>query len=253
MIGILDSGLGGLSVFNEVRALIPKASILYVADSAWCPYGSRPYHEIRSRVSTIIDFLIQQGAQIIVIACNSATIACVEFLRTQYPIPIVGMEPGIKPATKATQNGIIGVLATEASLAGEKFHSLVSNHAQAYQIITQPCPDFVSLVEKGILQGPEVEAAIKQYISPMAHADTVVLGCTHYPFLKPAISALYPELTLIDTGPAVAQQVLRRLPVDLHHTPPLIHFYTSGDLETCQSVLPTLSAELSNQISPFPL
>lgn len=228
MIGILDSGLGGLSVLNEIHRLMPDRSFLYLADSAWCPYGNKSYSEIQKRVSSLVDYLLAEGAEIIVIACNSATIACVEYLRANYLVPIVGMEPGVKPAAQATRNGVIGVLATEASLAGEKFHRLLDHHAQDVQVITQPCPDFVTLVEAGELKGQAVTEAIERYVQPMHHADTIVLGCTHYPFLKAEIAELYPDKKLIDTGEAVAQQVYRKSPQqeDRDRTR---RFQTSGD------------------------
>jgi len=245
MIGILDSGLGGLSVLNEIHRLLPNYSTHYLADSAWCPYGNKSYTQIQSRVTTLVDYLIEQGADIIVIACNSATIACVEYLRANYLIPIVGMEPGVKPAAKLSKNGTIGVMATEASLAGEKFHRLVSNHAQGVHVITQPCPNFVTLVEKGEFDTPSVDTAIRQYMAPMIEADTIVLGCTHYPFLKPRIEALYPDKNIIDTGTAVAQQVVRKVPSN--SSAPTTHtFQTSADPDYTTKLLTLLSPQFSN-------
>ena len=243
MIGILDSGLGGLSVLNEIQMLLPHESLIYFGDSAWCPYGTKTYPEIQERVSIIVDLLIERGAEIIVIACNSATIACVEHLRSVYPIPIIGMEPGVKPAAQITETGNIGVFATEASLAGEKFHRLLSSHAKGVKVITQPCPDFVTLVERGILEGLEVEKAIHQYMRPLIaeNVDTVVLGCTHYPFLKMSLLKLYPNLKVIDTGQAVARQVQRKLHLSKEklNTPHLI--ITSGKKEAIIQLIPTLS------------
>ncbi len=225
---------------------MPNHSLHYIGDSAWCPYGNKSYPEIQKRVSGIIDYLISNKAEIIVIACNSATIASVEYLRAEYPIPIVGMEPGVKPAVQITKTGTIGVFATEASLAGEKFHKLVTSHAQDIRVITQPCPEFVSHVEKGELDGAEVEKTIKKYAEPMliGNADTIVLGCTHYPFLKNAISELYPEFSLIDTGVAVAKQVLRRAPSqDDNHPSPIFKFQTTGDAEHATKLLPELCSD----------
>ena len=148
-IGILDSGIGGLSVLNEIRKTLPNESIIYFGDSAWCPYGARDADEIQRRVFAVTDFLLSKNCKLIVIACNSATIAAVEALRASYPVPFVGMEPGIKPAAAITQTGTVGVLATEASLAGKKFHRLVDDHGSGVTIITRPCPDFVELVESG--------------------------------------------------------------------------------------------------------
>ena len=245
MIGILDSGLGGLSVLNEIHRLLPQHSTHYLADSAWCPYGNKSYEQIQERVTTLVDYLLSQGAEIIVIACNSATIACVEYLRANYLVPIVGMEPGVKPAAQASKNGIIGVLATEASLAGEKFHRLLSNHAKGVQVITHPCPDFVTLVEGGELSGSEVDKAIKLYMAPISDADTVVLGCTHYPFLKESIARLYPEKTLIDTGAAVAQQVARKVQL-AEDAQPKHTFQTSGDSKQATELLESLCPQFLN-------
>ena len=255
MIGILDSGLGGLSVLNDINHLMPKQSLCYVGDSASCPYGSKSYEKIQERVTTIVDFLISQGAEIIVIACNSATIACVEALRSVYPIPIIGMEPGVKPAAQITKTGKIGVFATEVSLAGAKFHKLVSNHAQGVEVITQPCPKFVTLVEKGSLRGNNVESAIREYTEPMLarNVDTIVLGCTHYPFLKPEIERLYPNLQIIDTGKAVAKQTGRKTR-DLTESIETSHsFFTSSNSAEASELLYKLSPQfkpLKFQILP---
>ena len=243
MLGILDSGVGGLTVLREIQKLLPGESIHYVGDSAWCPYGSKPAREIQERVFALSDFLIAQGATLIVIACNSATIAAVEALRASYPVPFVGMEPGIKPAAAASKSGVIGVLATEASLAGEKFHRLVTTHASQLRVLTQPCPKFVTLVENGVLDGPEVKAAIAEYTAPMLRegADTLILGCTHYPFLKPALRRELPaHIQLIDTGPAVAHRVASLVLSEKNPTPPEIHLHTTGPLAQLEKLLPIL-------------
>ena len=135
---MLDSGVGGLSVLREIHALLPRHSIHYVGDTAWCPYGTKSFEEIIARTSRLSDELISRGAEVIVLACNSATIAAIESLRAEYPIPFIGMEPGVKPAAALTQTNIIGVLATEVSLRGDKFHRLVSTHAHDLRVITQP-------------------------------------------------------------------------------------------------------------------
>lgn len=257
-IGILDSGFGGLSVLKEIHKLLPEQSLLYVADSAWCPYGNKTSQQIRERVCKIADYLIREGAELIVIACNSATITCVEYLRTLYPVPIVGMEPGVKPAAGITKTGKIGVFATEASLAGEKFNRLVSNHAEDIHVITQPCPKFVTLVESGNTNTPEAKEIIRNYTEPMLEAgvDTIVLGCTHYPFLKDSITTLYPKLQLIDTGAAVARQVERRLPsaLTLVKEKQSFQLLTSGEPEKSSSILSALCHELKeNNFSQLPL
>lgn len=252
MIGILDSGLGGLSVYREIRRLMPEAPITYVADSKWCPYGDKSYDQIYTRVAQIVDFLIDKGASVIVIACNSATIACVESLRAVYPIPIVGMEPGVKPAVSRTRSGVVGVLATEASLAGEKFHKLVAAHSEGVRVITQPCPKFVTLVEKGITDGTEVDQAISEYTDRLITegADTLVLGCTHYPFLSSALSGvLGSEMQMIDTGKAVAEEVSRRYE-QVEGISQQYLCFSSGDIEIANKVSNKLLAlSKSNRIS----
>ncbi|MDB4451435.1 glutamate racemase [bacterium] len=210
VIGILDSGVGGLSVMREIRAQLPEQPLTYIGDTAWCPYGNKDFSEIRDRTFILTDSLIEAGAEVIVVACNSATIVAIEALRSQYPIPFVGMEPGVKPAASLTKTGTIGVLATEASLAGEKFHRLVATHARDLRVITQPCPKFVELVERGILTGAEVEEAIDEYTSAIlkADADVFILGCSHYPFLRPTLEASLPDhIQFIDTGSAIARRV----------------------------------------------
>ena len=246
-IGILDSGLGGLSILNEIRAVLPNESIIYFGDSAWCPYGARHADEIQRRVFAVTDFLIEQGCKMIVIACNSATISAVEALRAAYPIPFVGMEPGVKPAAALTETGTVGVLATEASLAGEKFHRLVSNHADGIKVITRPCPNFVKLVEAGELTGPRARGIIEEEVLPLidAGADVLALGCTHYPFLRPLIEDVVgPDVQIIDTGAAVAQRAASLLPNSSGSASPRHHIYTSGDLNHLKKVLPSLCVDL---------
>lgn len=252
-IGILDSGVGGLSVLKEIHGLLPYSPLHYVGDSAWCPYGNKDPKTIRERVVDIVDYLLAKGAGIIVIACNSATIHAVGHLRATYPVPIVGMEPGVKPAAELSAKGIVGVLATEASIAGEKFHQLVSRHAQGVRVITQPCPRFVELVEAGTLSGPEVDSAVAEILTPLleAEADVIVLGCTHYPFLSPAIEAMLPpEVTLVETGLAVARRVQTQLPTagpDAGRAS--VHVETTGDPDLLKSLLPALLPGVSCDIS----
>jgi glutamate racemase len=237
-IGIFDSGVGGISVLREIRALLPAEHLIYYADSGHCPYGGKPREQIVARACAITERLLERGAKLVVVACNTATIAAVEHLRATYPIPFVGMEPAVKPAAAATRSGVVGVLATGAALAGEKFHHLVAAHARDVRVITQPCPGLVEQVEAGALDTLHTRALVERYVEPLLAqgADVLVLGCTHYPFLRPLIAALAgPGVTLLDTGAAVARQVRRVLERDeaLSTTggTGAIAWETSGDAE----------------------
>ncbi|MGH8540428.1 MAG: glutamate racemase [Stenotrophobium sp.] len=213
-VGVFDSGVGGISVLREIRRVLPGENLIYYADSGHCPYGGKPRKEIVARAVAITEFLLAREAKMIVVACNTATIAAVEHLRETYPMPFVGMEPAVKPAVSQTRSGVVGVLATGAALGGEKFHKLVAQHAQGVRVITQPCPGLVERVEAGDLEGEQTRALVRQYCEPLLTqgADTLVLGCTHYPFLRPLIAEVAgPNVHLLDTGPAVARQARRVL------------------------------------------
>ncbi|MDP0491945.1 MAG: glutamate racemase [Verrucomicrobiota bacterium JB023] len=242
----MDSGVGGLSVWREVRALLPGEDLVYVGDSAFCPYGAKPPEVLRERVGGIVRYLISREAEVIVLACNSATIQAIEWCRETWPeIAFVGMEPGVKPAVAASRSRIIGVLATEASLTGEMFARLVERCGEGCRILTQACPRFVELVEEGRLSGEEAQSAVREYVEPLASegADVLVLGCTHYPFLKQEVARLYPGMTLIDTGLAVARRVKDVL--RLKRSGPGsgqggTAFLTSGDPDVLKRLLPVL-------------
>lgn len=252
MIGIIDSGVGGFSVLREIRALLPDQAITYIGDNAWCPYGNKTYDQIRERTFALTDYLIRGGSEVIVVACNSATIVAIEALRANYLIPFIGMEPGVKPAAAHTKTGTIGVLATEASLRGDKFHHLVATHARGIRVITQPCPKFVELVEQGILSGPQVDAAIDEYTSKMlaAGADVLILGCTHYPFLRDALTARLPgHIRFIDTGDAIARRVDQH--VLIPDKEPLVRILTTGTPENVAALLQILTPEIQASCSPL--
>lgn len=213
-IGVFDSGVGGLSVLREIRRLLPKEEIIYYADSAYCPYGIRPPAEIVSRSAKICDFLLSQGAKMLVAACNTASVAGLDIYRRMYSVPIVGMEPAVKPATAATRNGKVGVLATSVTLSGGRFSSLLERYQNGAEVFSQPCPGLVELVESGRYDSPEALELLNKYLYPLLSmgVDTIVLGCTHYPFLKESVRALAgPMIAVIDTGEAVARQVCRVL------------------------------------------
>jgi len=215
MIGIFDSGVGGLSVFREIRKLLPEERYVYFSDNAHCPYGEKPKEYIIGRARTITDFMLQEGADIIVVACNTATAAAIKTLRAEYSISFIGMEPAVKPAAAITRTGVIGVLATAGTLKADKYLSTKGLHAEDVTVVEHIGQGFVELVENGITTGPKAEAIIMESLEPLldAGADTIVLGCTHYPFLKDTIvkvaSALTPDrnVTVIDPAPAVARHL----------------------------------------------
>jgi len=216
-IGIFDSGVGGISVMKEIRHLLPAEDIIYYADSAHCPYGTKDPAFIRRRIEKVTGFLTGFKVKIIVAACNTASIAGLDFLRQVFPLPIVGMEPAVKPAAASTQNGKVGVMATGVTLAGERFHSLVSRFAGNTEIITVPCPGLVERVESGLINDPETERLLHKFLDPLLSSgvDTVVLGCTHYPLLRPLVELIVgPDIKVIDTGNAVARRVTQVLTGD---------------------------------------
>ena len=213
-IGVFDSGVGCLSVAREIRALLPGETLLYLADTANCPYGGRPLEEIRELSVAAGRELVARGAKVVVVACNTATGAALETLRATLPVPVVGMEPAVKPAAAASRAGKVGVMATEATLRTERFERLTREHAEHATVVAQACPGLVELVEAGELGGDRVRGELDRLLAPLreARVDAVVLGCTHYPFLREAIEeALGPGVRVIDSGAAVARQVERVL------------------------------------------
>lgn len=210
-IGVFDSGLGGLSVLSALKSHLPQANMLYVADSRHAPYGEKEQAFILQRSEIITDFLLQHGAQIIVIACNTATAAAVERLRLRWPeVPIVGVEPGVKPAVAHSSSGKVGVLATPGTLSSQKFLDLIRIHGRHADITVQPCPGLAAEIERGELDTPRLRELVAEFTRPLkeARVDTVVLGCTHYPFIRPLFEeALSPRTRLVDTSDAVARHV----------------------------------------------
>jgi glutamate racemase len=246
-VGVFDSGVGGLSVLREIRALLPRESLLYVADSGHVPYGEKSADFIRERSHRIAEFLLEQGAKALVLACNTATVAAVADLRERYPqLPIVGMEPAVKPAAAATRSGVVGVLATTGTLKSAKFAALLDRFAGDVRVITQPCPGLVERIEAGDLMGPDTRKLLVGYVEPLLAegCDTLILGCTHYPFLRPLLEQwLGPSISLIDTGAAVARQLQRLLASrDLLAAGPrgVDRFWCSGEPMAMQQVLPQL-------------
>jgi len=246
MIGIFDSGLGGLSVLREVRAQLPLHDLIYVADTAYCPYGPRSRDEVRARALAIGRWLRARGCQVILVACNTASSAALDLLRQSLPLPIVGMEPGLKPAAQATRSGRVGVLATCGTLAGDRFATLLQRYSHGIQVLTQPCPGLVERVEAGQLSGPETLAMVQSYLTPLlaAGVDTLVLGCTHYPFLRPVIDQVCGDtVRIIDTGPAVARQLARVCPPASRSVPGQVSYLTSGDASSVAVLVSRLVGE----------
>jgi len=213
-IGIFDSGVGGLSVLREIRRELPHEDLIYVADSGHAPYGDKSPAEIDARAEAIVAFLASLGARAVVVACNTATGVSVDGLRARWSIPIVGIEPAIKPAVATTQSGVVGVLATSQTIASARFARLVETFGGGVTVLAQACPGLAERVEAGDLSGPETCALVRQYVQPLVErgADTLVLGCTHYPFVADAIAATAgPGVTIIDPSAAVARELRRRM------------------------------------------
>lgn len=212
MIGVWDSGVGGLSVLRAIHSRLPAASLQYLADSSYAPYGDKTNDEVIERSKRVTSHLLAQGARMIVVACNTATTCAIAALRAQWPaVPFVGVEPGIKPAVARTRNGRIGVLATRRTVASERLQRLIADHANGATVTLQACPGLVDAIESGTLDDAALRELLDGFCSPLraAHVDTVVLGCTHYPFVASHIQALMgPDVQLIDTAEAVAQRVM---------------------------------------------
>ncbi len=213
-IGVFDSGVGGLSVLRAIREELPAERVLYVADSGFAPYGDRSEGYIEARAHAIVEFLEHEGAKAVVVACNTVTSVAVAALRARFTMPIVAIEPAIKPAVAATASRVVGVLATSVTLASPNVSKLVNAHGSGVDVIMQACPGFVELVERGVLGGDEAVALVERHVRPVLArgADTLVLGCTHYPFLLPAIrSVAGPDVAILDPSEPVARELRRRL------------------------------------------
>ena len=215
LIGVFDSGVGGLSVLRALWAELPSLPMIYLADQAHVPYGPRPLEQVRHFSSEISRWLILQGAELIVVACNTASAAALYALRREFPgTPFVGMEPAVKPAAEQTRSGRVGVLATPATFQGELYASVVERFANGVQLFQDTCPGLVTQIEAGGLNSSETRAILERALSPMLaqQIDTIVLGCTHYPFVIPLIEELSgPQVRVIDPAPAIARQARRLL------------------------------------------
>jgi glutamate racemase len=213
-IGVFDSGVGGLSLLREIRRELPHEDLIYVADSGHAPYGDKPVDIIRQRSAAIVQFLVGEGAKAVVVACNTATSVAVDGLRREWTIPIVAIEPAVKPAAAATRSGVVGVLATSQTIASPRFARLTDAFAGGVEVIAQACPGLVEQIEKGDLSGAATRALVDAYVAPLVErgADTLVLGCTHYPFVTELIADVAgAAVTIVDPAAAVARELRRRL------------------------------------------
>lgn len=243
-IGVFDSGVGGLSVLSEIHQQLPQESLIYIADSGYAPYGHRSCDYIRARCHYLVNVLLAQGAKAIVIACNTATSVAVDELRRWCPVPIIAMEPAIKPARLCTKTGKVAVLATQQTLCSDKVHQLIATHGHDIQVVRQACAGFVELVESGAWQAPATYQLVEQYVQPLVQqgVDTLVLGCTHYPFLCPVIQqAAGEQIRIIDPSAAIARQLQRRLvelgKLSTSNQLGSISFFTTGDVAQVQNII----------------
>ncbi len=250
-LGVFDSGVGGLSVLRAIRAQMPEESVIYFADQGHIPYGPRSMEQIRNFSEAITKFLLEQNAKIVIVACNTASAAALKYLREEFPaVSFVGMEPAVKPAAEHTQTGRVGVLATPATFQGAMYASVVERFATGVKLLQDTCPGLVQEIERGNLNGVETRRILENSLLPMLenNIDTIVLGCTHYPFVIPLIQQIVGEsVRVIDPAPAVAKQVRRVLEAKKIKTPPdgfgEVKFYTSGKTEELKSLLPVLLGE----------
>jgi glutamate racemase len=259
-IGIFDSGIGGLTVLRAIHRLIPDEPLLYLADQAHVPYGPRRLEEVRHFSEIITRYLLDRDARMIVVACNTASAAALKHLRSIFPdVPFVGMEPAVKPAAEHTRSGVVGVLATPATFQGELYASVVERFGQGVKLLQHTCPGLVTQIESGGLESAETRRILEAALQPMLEQgiDTVVLGCTHYPFAIPLIQQITgPDVRVIDPAPAVARQVQRLLIASnlfdldsmiqadkLQKPQNLLQFITTGDPARLESMLPVLLGE----------
>lgn len=252
-IGVFDSGVGGLSVLREIRAVLPAEHLLYVADSGAAPYGERPREFILERAQAIVEFFLCHDIKAIVVACNTATAVAIQSLRSRYPVPMIAIEPAVKPAAEQSRSGVIGILATSQTLASENFLRLAEKYGRGVRVLTQACPGLVEQVEKGDLHGGKTQAMVAGYLAPLLaeRVDTIVLGCTHYPFLMSLIrAAAGPGVAVIDPAQAVARELRRRLEaaalLGASTVPGTERFWTSGSTE---QVLPVMAKLWGRDIS----
>jgi len=242
-IGVFDSGVGGLSVLRAIRAALPAENLVYVADSGHAPYGDKSEAHIIGRTLTVSNWLAVSGVKTITVACNTATVVAIRHLREQTHISVVAIEPAIKPAANTTRTGVVGVLATTQTLQSESVARLCLEHGEGKRILLQACPGWVEAVEEADLHSPQTEALLRQFVVPLMDqgVDTLVLGCTHYPFLRNTLQRIVgDDVVLIDPAVAVATELTRRLGNDRRMDEQHIgttRFFTTGDVLHVQQVV----------------
>jgi glutamate racemase len=248
-VGIFDSGIGGWSVLREIRRELPGEALLYVADSGHAPYGGRSNDYIAARADAIAAWLFGQGAKALVVACNTATSAAVAALRARYAQPIVAMEPAVKPAAAQTRSGVIGVLATQRTVEGEQLARLRDRYGRDVRMLTRACPGLVEHVEMGDFHGPDARRLVDHFVRPLLAegVDVLVLGCTHYPFLRTLIEESAPGVAIIDPAPAVARELRRRLAaaalLSAADRAPPPRVYTTGDPAHCARLIELIDGQ----------
>ena len=246
-VGVFDSGIGGVSVLRSIRAEMPHADLIYVGDNIHLPYGEKSMEEIRTYTRGVVQFLIDSGCKVIVIACNTASAAALKQMRDEFPhITFVGMEPAVKPAAEQTQTGVVGVIATTATFQGELFASVVERFANNVKVLRQPCPGLVQQIEAGELATDKTKSMLHLWLDPMKeqNIDRLVLGCTHYPFVAETIHGILGDgVQIIDPAPAIARQVKRVSDYEKLKSGRAgeVQFYTSGNPEQFGTVLKQLT------------
>ena len=258
VIGIFDSGVGGTSIWKEIHALLPFEDTIYLADSKYAPYGNRSKEEITALSIKNTEFLIAQGCKIIVVACNTATTNAIKVLRANYNIPIIGIEPAIKPAALKSKTKSIGILATKGTLSSELFHKTSEAFTNGIQLTEVVGEGLVPLIEKGALDSPEMMELIQKHTLPMTEAniDYLVLGCSHYPYIIPQLQKILPKhITIIDSGEAVAKQTKAILAennlLQDEELTPTLQFYTNAETDTLQFLLKEFTEKISIEKKEF--
>lgn len=250
-IGIFDSGVGGTSIWKEIQGLLPFEDTIYLADSKNAPYGEKPEDDILKLSIKNTDLLLQMGCKMVVVACNTATTNAIEYLRSHYEVPFIGIEPAIKPAALQSKSKTVGILATRGTLSSRLFHSTSENHASGIRIIEQEGRGLVPLIENGELGSAEIKMLLHTFLEPMLEEgiDYLVLGCTHYPYLIPILKEMLPEtVQIIDSGEAVARQtkaiLMKNHLLNRQDRMGTYLFYGNSTTETLENLLSDVSVDV---------